>query len=160
MGEETGHHKFASSVKWQAIYVHVGRPAMTSVKNMGRWGLLVAVDQLYWFRFRFGSGLGSVLVLFPEPKGNKEYEATMRKVAQPCGWGTEFVIWWCQLDLFLVALSLTLWLHCANSQLVCLLPFEIFKHFCLFEILVSLSFILWSVYRLAISAINCNFDLI
>ena len=43
----------------------------------------MAVDQLYWFRF--GSGLGSVLVLFPEPKGNKEYEATMRKVAQPCG---------------------------------------------------------------------------
>lgn len=34
----------------------------------------MAVDQLYWFRFRFGSGLGSVLVLFPEPKGNKEYE--------------------------------------------------------------------------------------
>ena len=33
------------------------------------------------------------------------------------------------LNLFLVALSSTSWLHCVNSKLVCLLPVEIFKHF-------------------------------
>ena len=85
MGEETDHHKFASSIKWQAIYVHVGRPAMTSVKITGK--ARIWVGEVSWWQWTncTGSGLGSVLVLFPEPKGNKEYEATMRKVAQPCG---------------------------------------------------------------------------
>ncbi|RMX58040.1 hypothetical protein pdam_00013425 [Pocillopora damicornis] len=63
----------------------IGRPAMTSVKITGK--ARIWVGEVSWWQWTncTGSGLGSVLVLFPEPKGNKEYEATMRKVAQPHG---------------------------------------------------------------------------
>ena len=63
--------------------------------------------------------------------------------------GDDLINWF----FFSVVPSSTPRLRCVNSQLVCLRPVGISSIFCLLEIFVSLSCILFSVQRLVISAI-------